>query len=448
MPVTDTTIEIREAKPDDFLFVTNLMTAALSPYYGRDHRAHAERIFAAHIAGGKDQIGHFSFEQRMFIATVGDERVGMLHLVGKRQGNYKISPIIVSPEYRGRKGIGSRFLAFAESYARSHGARQIYCTVAHENNSALQFFLRNGYTVAGQSDSHYKEGITEVMLYKLFTTREFDERFDRPHISVVPCEEKHEEQVRALLFEHLPRYFFGIDEAWMNALFQGYHRRGSRDVNKKYKLIYIAIDRSDNVLGVAGATPKKGEPIKLMPFVALCLPAFVALLTDVPYQLKIYGHKLYIHITPSVEETVALQGGGWRLDAAMPAAYHDKNVTQQWSLHVGGQNFMRMMRVKQQFLDDIRKGVKTLEVRVGYHAIQTIQEGERINMTSRADGQIIRVKSVRRYASHNEMLAAEDFRKIAPRLGSKEEVLELLKEIYPPVKEKLGVYVLEIEPLK
>ena len=178
-------IAIREAREQDSQFVVNVMDVALSPYYGGDHQAHAKRIFSTHIGGGKDEIGHFSFEQKMFIITLDDQPVGMLNLVGKRQGTYKISPIVVAPEHQGKAGLGSRLLAYAEKYARDRRARQMYCTVAEQNNSALQFFIKRGYIVAGRSDSHYKLGITEVMLYKLFVPPDFEERFDRPNISVV-----------------------------------------------------------------------------------------------------------------------------------------------------------------------------------------------------------------------------------------------------------------------
>ena len=273
-------MDIREAREEDFEFIMELMDVVLKPYYGGDHRAHAERIFSTHISGGKDRIGHFSFEQKMFILTLNSTPAGMIHLVGKRQGTYKISPIIVAPQYQGEYGLGTMLLEFAENYARDNNARQMYCTVAEQNNSALQFFIRKRYLVAGRSDSHYKPNITEVMLYKIFITPDFEEKFDRPNISVLPCEEFHEPQVRQLLLNILPKHFKGIDSNWVDALFGGYKRRNSRDVNMKYKLIYVAINRKKRVLGVAGATPKKGKPIKIMPLVTTTLPAFVALITS------------------------------------------------------------------------------------------------------------------------------------------------------------------------
>jgi ASC-1-like (ASCH) protein/ribosomal protein S18 acetylase RimI-like enzyme len=436
-------IEIREALKQDFDFVVELMDVALNPYYGGDHKSHAKRIFETHISGGKDHLGFFSLEQKMFVATINDEPAGIIHIVGKRQTTYKISPLIVSENFRGIKGLGTSLLKHAENYARANDARQIYCTVAEENKGAREFFLKKGYVIAGRSHSHYKQGITELMLYKYFVGTSFEENFDRVNISVLPFEAKHEYQVKKLLLDILPESFEGIDESWVKSLFQGYQRKDSNDINLKYKLIYVAEDRENNVLGVIGATPKKGEPIKVMPFIATTLPAFVALLSDIPYLLKPYGRKLYIHITPTPSETLALQKRGWNLDALMPEAYHLGKITQQWSSDLDKEIFMRQMRVKKHFFDLIKKGVKTLEVRVGYNNIKGIHDGELIRLMTYEESQVIKVNQVRRYETFDEMLEIEDYNKIAPG-SNKNEVLNLLKEIYPKEKEELGVMVLDI----
>jgi ribosomal protein S18 acetylase RimI-like enzyme len=138
-------IIIREAQTKDFEWVESLMQNALEAYYGGDHRAHAKRIFDAHLSGGIDHLGFFSFEQKMFIAEVKGVNAGTIHIVGKRQSTYKISPLIVISEFRGRIGIGSLMLDYAERYAQKNHARQLYCTVAEQNLLALQFFLRKGF---------------------------------------------------------------------------------------------------------------------------------------------------------------------------------------------------------------------------------------------------------------------------------------------------------------
>ncbi len=443
--MSEPNVMIREACEDDFAWVENLMQNALEPYYGGDHCAHAKRIFEAHISGGIDRIGFFSFEQRMFIAEVNGERAGMIHVVGKRQSTYKVSPLIVAPEFQGKHGLGSHLLAHVESYARTHQARQLYCTVAEQNVNALQFFLRKGFIKAGSSGSHYKTGVTETMLYKPLYGVSKIMSIDQLHVSVLPFDERNEEmkeQVERLLLEKLQGSFEGITDDWVRALFDGYSRRATFDINTKYKLIYVATDSTGRVIGVAGATPKKGSPIKVMPFIAINQVAFEALLIDIPHQLVSYGHKLYIHINPTAEEVISLQRLGWKLDAAMPAGYHLNVVTQQWSLEIG-ETTMRTMRVKRRFYDLIKSGKKTLEARVGYDTINRIQAGERIRLMTHTGSFDVKISDIRRYQTFEEMLLTKPWECIAPDLKSRDEVLKLLRQIYPTYKEKLGVVVFE-----
>jgi ribosomal protein S18 acetylase RimI-like enzyme len=91
----------------------------------------------------------------------------MIHLVGKKQLTYKISPLIVNPEKQGKYGIGSRLLEYAEEYIKSKKAiRQIYCTVASSNNNAINFFQKKGFIIAGDSESHYKNGVRPCLKNK------------------------------------------------------------------------------------------------------------------------------------------------------------------------------------------------------------------------------------------------------------------------------------------
>jgi len=106
--------------------------------------------------------------------------------VEKKQATVKISPLIVSTEYRGKHGIGSMLLEHAEQFAREYGARQLYCTVASPNKKALEFFLRKGFRITGTAKNHYKQGIDEHMLYKQLVD---DPGFSAPNVSVVPFDD-------------------------------------------------------------------------------------------------------------------------------------------------------------------------------------------------------------------------------------------------------------------
>ena len=224
---------IRTAAAGDFEWVADLMVRALSPFYGGDHYAHAKRIFDTHMEGGVDHVGHFSAGQYMFIAELGGQQVGIIHVVEKKQKTVKISPLIVSLDYRGKLGIGSMLLEHAENFARSIGARQLYCTVASPNQKTLKFFLRKGFRITGTAKDHYKQGIDEHMLYK----EPGDEPgYESPNVSVVPFDqEKHADGVRRLVLSQMSDVFCGVDDDWVDALFAGYERRNSSDVNAKYK---------------------------------------------------------------------------------------------------------------------------------------------------------------------------------------------------------------------
>lgn len=141
---------------------------------------------------------------------------------------------------------------------------------------------------------------------------------------------------------------------------------------------------------------------------------------------------------------IALQQHSWTLDAAMPKAYHNDRITYQWSLDVSSDVIVRTLRVKDRYLDLIRQGRKTLEVRVGYRSLVTVQPGEWLNLTSHVNEQLVRVVDVRRYVTFVDMLRNEDADRIVPG-QTESEVLSLLRSIYPARREKLGVVVLEIE---
>lgn len=108
---------------------------------------------------------------------------------------------------------------------------------------------------------------------------------------------------------------------------------------------------------------------------------------------------------------------------------------------------MHTMRIKRPYYDAIMAGQKTLEVRVGYDNIKRYQAGEVLKLeTSEASGNI-KIKAVRTYASFEDMLSNEGWQKIAPDAGDMETALRTIREIYPPEKEALGVYVFEVVPV-
>ncbi|WP_172388027.1 GNAT family N-acetyltransferase [Streptomyces sp. MNP-20] len=326
---------IRPATDEDRDFLRLLFTTALGSYYDGDHAAHADRILDAHLADGHDADGHFSLAQRTFILRSGEgpgsARLGVLHLVVKRQGTIKISPLILVPRFRRRAGLGTLLLRFAEDFAHHAGARQLYCTVAASNTPALGLFTSSGFVVAGRSPGQYKPGVTEYLLYKdlLGVTAEpegtlpFRLRLYDPQDAAA---------VRGLVLRNMPDFYRGIDAGWVASLIAGHTRRGQRDVNRKYKIVYVAEDSRRRVTAVVAAGPKKGEPVKLMPLCAESPAVLGRLLAELPSLFTGLGRKLYTHLPATPGLTMQMQRARWTLEGLMPGAYHPDFCTVQWGL--------------------------------------------------------------------------------------------------------------------
>lgn len=435
-------VRIRSVKLNDLPVVAEMMHHALDPFYGGDHRAHAKRIVETAARGTRDKKGHFSAAQLMYVAEEEGQIIGILNFVVKHQGTLKISPLIVHENARGR-GISRMLLQRIERYAKKYRIRQIYCTVSVKNKVALDYFLAHGFVRAGMASGHYRADMDEVMLYKIV---EHAGVFSQERIvSVLPLSEEDKPQVRHLVISRLSPYFEGVDERCVDALFAGYERRETRDPNEKYKLILVAKSPDGTVLGIAAATPKKGEPIKLMPLVAEDIQVFSALVAELPSFLREYGHKLYTHTVPTSVEVETLQHHGWQIEAMMPEAYKRGVITQQWGL-IMEEKVMKTMRVKRQYFNAIMAGTKPLEARVGYDSIKRIRKGDSIRLESERLFGVVQVVDVRVYKTFAEMLQHEKAGHIVP--DDPAGALQVLRRIYPPEKEQLGVYIFEFKALK
>jgi [ribosomal protein S18]-alanine N-acetyltransferase len=101
----------------------------------------------------------------LFVGRLGVERCGfiLLHPRGLASSPY-IASIATASEFRG-KGIGSRLLAFAESYARPR-SRHIFLCVSSFNRRAKALYERQGYTVVGELKDYILKGASELIMHK------------------------------------------------------------------------------------------------------------------------------------------------------------------------------------------------------------------------------------------------------------------------------------------
>ncbi len=103
---------------------------------------------------------------------------------------------------------------------------------------------------------------------------------------------------------------------------------------------------------------------------------------------------------------------------------------------------MKTLWIKDEYLDQILAGRKTVEVRVAYSNIARLEAGASLSLN---DAHHYVIRRIDRYADFEELLRYEDAQAIAPDVPA-DELLARMRAIYPPEKEALGAVALEIEP--
>lgn len=109
----------------------------------------------------------------------------------------------------------------------------------------------------------------------------------------------------------------------------------------------------------------------------------------------------------------------------------------------------REINIRMPYLKLIKDGTKTVEVRVGYPRMRAIHPGQELTFVSGDRRVPTLVKRVTEYPSFEAMLDSEDARSIGGDLGeSREKLLSVIRDIYPPEKERLGVLAIEIAVIR
>lgn len=106
---------------------------------------------------------------------------------------------------------------------------------------------------------------------------------------------------------------------------------------------------------------------------------------------------------------------------------------------------MRRLRIKRRYLDAIMRGDKSLEIRVGYGNIKQLRAGDSLMLESGPATGVVHIQDIRVYGTFEEMLDIEPWQDIVPQAATTSEALAVIQGIYPPDKERLGVYVLELQ---
>ncbi len=99
--------------------------------------------------------------------------------------------------------------------------------------------------------------------------------------------------------------------------------------------------------------------------------------------------------------------------------------------------------IREEYLRHILDGRKTIEIRVAYENITRLVTGDVLLLN---DAHAFVITRVARYANFQELLAHEGAAKFAPDV-SPEKIRDVLRAVYPPEKEAMGVVAFEIAPL-
>ena len=106
-----------------------------------------------------------SREGLTLVAEEDDLIVGFVHMSTMDYEVGYISVIGVSPESQG-KNIGAKLLKRIEREGRNKKLRKIWLMVSHSNTGAINFYLRNGYSVDGVIRDFTLEGLHEMIMSK------------------------------------------------------------------------------------------------------------------------------------------------------------------------------------------------------------------------------------------------------------------------------------------
>ncbi|MCR8575775.1 ASCH domain-containing protein [Streptomyces sp. Isolate_219] len=105
------------------------------------------------------------------------------------------------------------------------------------------------------------------------------------------------------------------------------------------------------------------------------------------------------------------------------------------------------LNIRKPYFNLIASGAKTIEVRVGYPKIRKFAAGDILRFTCEDESLSTRVTAVKEYESFTAMLDAEDTAAIGGPDMTHDQLVDAIRDIYPPEKEALGVFALHLAPL-
>ncbi|MDO8467817.1 MAG: GNAT family N-acetyltransferase [Nanoarchaeota archaeon] len=256
-----------------------------------------------------EPYGLYSRDFELWVGEDGSQMQGFVSLVKKRGGSSKIKALIVNPSARGM-GIGSQLYEFAMRQLEIIGARKVYGTDAFIDYPTIKYdLLKGGFEVEGSLREPYKEGVSEIIIGRMFQRgipiqtiapprKPKSERLD---VKVSEFQEEDSSGVRQIVLNMMPTFYGDINDDFVNRMAYAHERYAKQglEYSAKPRIMHIAkVD--EQIAGVGLFAPKRGGSAKLSPF--LVAPQFQsmgvgsALIEDIEaHARKLNVRRLYHH---------------------------------------------------------------------------------------------------------------------------------------------------------
>ena len=142
---------IREYRPGDFETLWKINQAC----------------FARGISYTRRELAFYMARKRGFTLVAESEGriIGFVVVDRDRQGQGHVITIDVLPEAR-RSGLGSRLMEAAEERLRGLGYSVVMLEVAVDNDAALAFYKRHGYSIVHTLPRYYLDSVDALVLSK------------------------------------------------------------------------------------------------------------------------------------------------------------------------------------------------------------------------------------------------------------------------------------------
>ncbi|NVM29765.1 MAG: GNAT family N-acetyltransferase [Candidatus Helarchaeota archaeon] len=134
-------ISYRKFENKDLDQLLSVYLQGFSALYGDTTQQYAEEFLELYESALIEGV-----EGEMFIAEKDNNIIGFAVIHQESTTEFKFGPIVVVPIFQ-RRGIGSKLLQLCINFARSNRVKQFYLKVNDNNQAAVAFYKKFGFSI-------------------------------------------------------------------------------------------------------------------------------------------------------------------------------------------------------------------------------------------------------------------------------------------------------------